>query len=72
MSLRYALRQGWNRTRHVPLGASHLEVRAGVNFDAPRRAERTAFERMLAEAGKAWAGIAAQATAARAAQVQGD
>jgi len=49
----------------------HLEVRAGVNFDARRRADRTAFERMLAEAGKAWAGIAAQATAARPAQAQG-
>jgi hypothetical protein len=33
--------------------------------DARRRAERVAFERMLVEAGKAWAGIAAQATAPR-------
>lgn len=33
--------------------------------DARRRAERAAFERMLVEAGKAWAGIAAQATAPR-------
>jgi hypothetical protein len=40
--------------------------------DARRRAERAAFERMLLEAGKAWAGIAAQATAARPAQVQAD
>jgi len=40
--------------------------------DARRRAERAAFERMLAEAGKAWAGIAAQATAGNPAQVQGN
>jgi hypothetical protein len=40
--------------------------------DARRRAERRAFESMLVEAGKAWAGIAAQATAARAAANQGD
>ncbi|MEY3141973.1 MAG: hypothetical protein RLY21_466 [Planctomycetota bacterium] len=32
--------------------------------DARRRAERLAFERMLAEAGKAWAGIAAQSVTA--------
>ena len=40
--------------------------------DARRRAERAAFERMLVEAGKAWAGIAAQATAGNPAQVQGN
>ena len=40
--------------------------------DARRRAERAAFERMLSEAAKAWAGIAAQATAAKPAQIQGN
>lgn len=40
--------------------------------DARRRAERAAFERMLAEAAKAWSGIAAQAIAATPSQNQGN